>query len=239
MKKIALTQEYFALVDDEDFEWLVRYRWSIDKHPHTYYANTYKQHENIRMHRLILGLKKGDKRECDHIDGNGLNNQKSNLRICTNQQNQYNRKLTKDSVSKYKGVCWRKYIGKWQANICMNGKIICLGSFSDEQQAAKMYDKVAIAEWGEFAHTNFPRQDYAEQKLPRAVDFLEQRRKNQSSSFHGVSWHKGINKWVARICINRKHISLGSFDNEQDAVNAYNQAAKKLHKTKARLNDVK
>jgi len=109
--------------------------------------------KNTAMHRFIM--KPPDDLVVDHIDGNGLNNTRANLRICTYQQNIFNRKgWGKDS--KYKGVSWDKRSKKWRAKIRYNSKDKHLGVFEDEIEAAKEYDKEAAKLFGEFAYLNFP-----------------------------------------------------------------------------------
>jgi hypothetical protein len=158
MKMIPLTQGKFALVDDEDFEYLNQFKWCADKIGIKWYCGrnivigTNKKF--IRMHRIILGLEIGDGKHTDHIDGNGLNNQRSNLRICTNAENRYNQKK-KQGSSIYKCVSWNKKTMKWISKITFKGKQIYLGSFNIEEDAAKAYDKKAMELFGEFARTNF------------------------------------------------------------------------------------
>ncbi len=109
--------------------------------------------KNTAMHRFIM--KPAEGLVVDHIDGNGLNNTRANLRICTYQQNICNRKgWGKDS--KYKGVCWDIYNKKWRAQINFNRECRYLGVFEDEIEAAKEYDKHAKKLFGEFAYLNFP-----------------------------------------------------------------------------------
>lgn len=111
----------------------------------------------IRIHRLVaeyfLGLKDGE--IVDHIDGNRLNNNVSNLRICTPSQNQGNRKLSKNSTSGFKGVCWQKNLKKWQMACRIGGKRV-YAWFDDKEDAARAYDKVASEAHGAFAKLNFP-----------------------------------------------------------------------------------
>jgi len=151
MKKIPLTQGKFALVDDEDFEYLSQWKWCANKSHNTFYVitNIYKNGKWTidMMHRLLL-----DGKQIDHKDGNGLNNQKKNLRACTHQQNQANRRPTK-GTSKYKGVCCRNK--KWQSYIRIDGKRIHLGYFDSEIDAAMSYDRAALQYFGDFARTNF------------------------------------------------------------------------------------
>ncbi|KKL21312.1 hypothetical protein LCGC14_2446720 [marine sediment metagenome] len=157
MKKIPLTQGYFALVDDEDYEWLSKHKWRVYRDKTNCYAFTkirigYKEHIQPRMHRLIMNPTVTE--QIDHIDGNGLNNRKSNLRICNGQQNQQNRRPTRKASSQYKGVAWHKRSKKWIARITVDKKIIHLGYFNDEESAARVYDKAAKKYFGEFARIN-------------------------------------------------------------------------------------
>ena len=165
MKIIPLTQGKVALVDDEDFDWLSQYKWCAikdSKRSYIYYVarTTPKQNGKqrmIMMHREILGLPKGV--QTDHRNGNGLDNQKANLRPATHQQNQFNRQSHHKGTSKYKGVGWHKSTQKWRAHIGFNCKLIHLGLFDDEKEAAKAYDCKAKELFGEFANLNFPEKE--------------------------------------------------------------------------------
>lgn len=158
MKKIRLTQNKIALVDDEDFEWLNQYKWYAQKGCHTFYAirTIYKNNKprTVRMHREILGLFFGDGLKIDHKNHNGLNNQKKNLRFATRSQNAMNQKI-RITTSNYKGVSWHKGNKKWIAYIKINGKRLYLGLFNNEVEAAKIYDKEAKQLFGEYANINF------------------------------------------------------------------------------------
>jgi hypothetical protein len=105
------------------------------------------------MHREIMNPPEG--LVVDHIDHNGLNNRKSNLRICTRSQNQCNQ-YRFDGKSKYKGVAWFKRTRKWTAAVCLRGKRYRLGYFEREIDAAMAYDKAAKKYHREFACLNFP-----------------------------------------------------------------------------------
>jgi len=140
MRTIELTQGKLALVDDEDFEELNQYKWFANKRGNTFYAvrNTKRPNRTkIRMHKEIMDTPKG--LETDHIDGDGLNNCRPNLRVVTSRQNQQNRHTPKSSI--YPGICWWKDRGKWRARIEINGKRKHLGLFDVEEEAYNAYLK--------------------------------------------------------------------------------------------------
>ena len=161
MKQIKLTQNQYALVDDEDFDELNQYKWTAcyNKCIKGYYALRHIRLKNgkqitILMYRVIMNTPKG--MHTDHSNHNPLDNRKVNLRICTRSQNQQNRVQHKNMTSKYKGVYWSKTHKKWSVRIKINKKQIHLGYFDSEIDAGKVYDKVAVKYFGEFACTNFP-----------------------------------------------------------------------------------
>lgn len=141
-----------VLVDDEDFETVSKYTWHVEKSKHTFYAATsYRSYGNVvtmRMHRLLTELMS------DHIDGNGLNNQRSNLRACTFSQNNANMKSRTGSSSSYLGVSWCNRQKKWRASIQKNGKSKSLGYWDSEIKAAKVYNFEAIKLHGTFTKLN-------------------------------------------------------------------------------------
>lgn len=141
-----------ALVDDEDFEFLNKFIWSYEKKPHTSYASTQLEDRRVYMHQLILPCPEG----CtpDHINGNGLDNQRSNLRIATYSQNSANRRLPKNKSSKYRGVTWSISNNQWMAQLKNKGHNIYLGYFSSEIDAARAYNRAALEKFGEFARIN-------------------------------------------------------------------------------------
>jgi hypothetical protein len=153
MKEIKLTRGKVALVDDDDFDYLNQWRWFAHQGRSTFYAETNQKingkYKTIKMHRVIMNPDNG--LQIDHIDHNGLNNQKSNLRNATNGQNQMNRKAS--GAVKYLGV---NRFGKYfQARISVNKSRIFLGYFINAKDAALAYDNAAILFHGEFANVNF------------------------------------------------------------------------------------
>jgi len=160
-KEILLTQGKIALVDDEDYEWLSRYRWCAHKDKNTYYAtrNFWRKGKWIylKMHREILGLETGDGKITDHRDRNGLNNQRYNLRTVSRSLNAHNRKIDKRNTCGYRGVRWNKQCKKWISRIRVDGVLIYCGIYSSLIDAAKAYDAEATKHRGGDAVLNFPR----------------------------------------------------------------------------------
>ena len=152
MKIIALTQGKETIVDDNDYDYLSQFKWCY----HKGYAARNIRLENgkqttIKMHRIIIDCPQG--LLVDHINGDSLDNRRSNLRIVTNQQNNMNKKHY--SRSGFKGVYFNKLAQKWHAQIALNNKVIYLGLFNDLVEAAKAYDKKALELFGEYARLNF------------------------------------------------------------------------------------
>lgn len=158
MKEIKLTQGKVALVDDHLFEELNKFKWYAHKAGNTFYAHRKIRLEGVRktlkMHRCILDLTNINI-VVDHINHNGLDNQLSNIRACTNKENHRNQRIRTGGTSKFKGVCMPKKYKNWQASIKCNGVYICIGQFRCEIEAAKAYDKAALHYFGEFANLNF------------------------------------------------------------------------------------
>lgn len=159
MKTISLTRDKVALVDDIDFDFLNQFNWYAWEEPkakNLYYAvrniSTDTGRTTLRMHNVLLTPIRGY--DVDHIDGNGLNNQRSNLRYLTHALNNTNCR-TVEGKSAYKGVT--RYRNGWQARISANGVRSHLGCFESEKDAAKAYDRAALELFnGQFARLNFP-----------------------------------------------------------------------------------
>ena len=142
MKKMELTQGQFAIVDDEDFEKVNQLKWHAAKGGNTFYAMRGRSDTTRYMHWEIIGEPPAGL-VTDHIDGNGLNNQKHNLRQVTRRQNCQNMVNVKSS-SKYPGVHFYKRYGKWQAKITIDGKSKHVGYFDDEIDAFRAYEKAVL-----------------------------------------------------------------------------------------------
>lgn len=160
MKEIELSQGYKALVDDIDFEHLNQFKWNVRIVSSTKYAkrsDRYSIPKTIQMHRIIMNCPKD--MMVDHINGNGLDNRRENLRICTRSNNLMNSNKPKGkNTSKYKGVSKLNYSNKkwkcWRAEIRINRKAIFLGTFKTQKEAALAYNEAAIKYFGKFAKLN-------------------------------------------------------------------------------------
>jgi hypothetical protein len=162
-KLMPLTQDKYAIVDAEDYDQLGQYKWYAKKGGNTYYAargvRVYKDGKyvgvkQILMHRVITNAPAG--MMVDHRDHNGLNNRRSNLRLCTREQNAQNSRPRRGTSSRYKGVSREKARNSYIVHIRHNGKRISIGRFKSEIAAAKAYDKKARELFGRFAYLNFP-----------------------------------------------------------------------------------
>jgi len=155
-KEIILSRGKAAIVDASDFDWLNQWKWCALYHKSfdQWYAvrNIWISDELrtlLYMHRFILDAPKG--MEVDHRNGNGLDNTRFNIRICTRAQNQQNRLVKNKNTSGYKGVSWHKVNKQWQTSISVNGNRIYLGSYEDKDAAAARYLEAAKFYHGEFA----------------------------------------------------------------------------------------
>ena len=151
MKEILLAQGEVAVVDDEDYSRLSKYKWCCRSDGYVVRSTRVKgKSKTLYMHREILQTPEG--MDTDHINHNKLDNQKTNLRACTRAQNLYNQKQ-KQNISGYKGV---ERVGqRWRAAIGIDGKYVRLGCFLNKEDAARAYDHAARGLFGEFASTNF------------------------------------------------------------------------------------
>jgi hypothetical protein len=159
MKKIPLSRGLFALVDDDDFEFLNQWKWYAAAYGkgYTYAVRTLVRPNGnngvLKMHRVIMNAPTD--MVVDHKNHDCLDNRKSNLRICSRSQNSMNSCARRGTASGLKGVCRAKK-GMWTAGIRVQGKMIHLGTFSDKALAAKAYDQAAVKYFKDFAKLNFP-----------------------------------------------------------------------------------
>lgn len=145
-----------AYVDKEDFDLVKAYTWSINN---LGYARTAIRRDGVTkqilLHRLILGLVNAPKNiYTDHIDGNPSNNRKYNLRIATNQQNQYNAKVSTINSSGHRGVTWRRDTQKWRATLNINKENTYLGEYATKKEAIKVRQDAEQKHYGDYSALN-------------------------------------------------------------------------------------
>lgn len=151
MKLLRLSRGLSAVVDDEDYERASAFKWcALPTHGTFYAMRNLSPNGRMFLHHFILGVNM----QIDHINHNGLDNQKRNLRPCSTSQNAMNRRLRKTSKSGRKGACWISRSRKWAAYIQVNKRKVHLGYFESLEKAANAYDVAAIKYFGTFALTN-------------------------------------------------------------------------------------
>lgn len=210
---VPLTQGQQSIIDLEDVPEIGKNNWQIQKSPvkhvDRYYAyrskylgmrNGKKVQKTIMMHRIVMGDPKD--LDIDHLNGDGLDNRRSNLRAVSNRENCQNRHHEK--TSKYPGVNWDNHFNKWKARISLNNELKHLGLFNTELEAYGAYKRACI-----------------EINEGKSFEELTQYLQKTSSKFKGVSWNKNANKWKAAIMINGKTKHLGYFSSEVEASRAY------------------
>lgn len=225
MKLIPLTKGLFAQVDDGDFESLSKHKWYADSVTRNCtYAKTYVEGKGVRMHRLLMSPVKGV--EVDHVDGDGLNNQRANLRVCSHAENARNRPSPKvkdaQNSSGFKGVSVEYRAGillGYRACIMDNYKQRYLGRFSTAVKAAIAYNRAAKETHGEFAYQN-PVEDDG---LPLKGTLPDKRVKR--SRYRGVTV-QASGRIIVYFCTKDTRKSLGTFKTEEEAARRWDAEAR-------------
>lgn len=152
---VAMTRGYVAMVDAADIGHLDR-KWQANPQNRTVYAKRGGRKGTVYLHRLILHVQPG--MEIDHVDGNGLNNSRSNLRACSHGENNAHRRKPRRALSssRFLGVSWRRIEKKWCARLSTKVSSQHIGYFDSEHEAALAYDAAAARRFGRFAKLNFP-----------------------------------------------------------------------------------
>ncbi|MFH1605408.1 MAG: AP2 domain-containing protein [Pseudomonadota bacterium] len=215
MKQIPLTKNQYALVDDEDYDWLMQWKWCVLGTENQYairggrISDGDRRGKSILMHRELLNP--DPEQQVDHINGNGFDNRRSNLRLCTPNQNRQH--ITIRQHGQYKGV--RQHDGGgWSSYISHDNKQEYLGYYTTEEEAAAAYNKRAVELFGEFADLN-----YVKDIIPRPLGFTHR----GTSGYYGVTWDKHRKKWKAKIRKGKKHVYLGRFDSAEEASQVVNE----------------
>lgn len=255
--QIPLNKGYIAIVDEDDAV-LAAFNWFVDKKKNTHYAKrnigSRSNHISMYLHRnvmeRVLGrpLAKGE--VVDHINHNGLDNRRSNVRLATQSQNMANQYLSDRNKSGFKGVRWDSDRQRWATSIGVNGEVVHLGRFTSLHAAIVAYNEAATQYFGEYAVLNVIPSDLDEaayrptlrpqkprSKPPKSTS-RKGLQKNNKSGFKGVSWRGSSQKWAASISINGKQKHLGVFTDIRKAAQAYNDAAIAYLGEQAILNEI-
>lgn len=205
---IGITQ-----VDPDVYEKYRHIKW---RNSSGYAIGTILYKTPVRLHRLIVNAPKG--MEVDHIDGNPLNNCRSNLRLCTRTENAKNRRKSKHGKVPYKGVRHNTTDGRnrgYTARISLKGKYLDLGTYETAEEAARVYDTAARTHYGEFARLNFP-EGTIQGFLPTA------KKRIKTSQYRGVQKRNLF--WRAILVREGKNVHLGDCESEEAAARLYDQA---------------
>ena len=234
-----------ALVDDEDYALVARYRWNAAEYKTSAgvistYAVTGMRREdgtrgNVLMHNLIMGIL-----GVDHFNHNGLDNQRENLRAATDTENQGNKRHKLSGSSQYKGVSWSKQKKRWVAQIRRDGKVRSLGLFDFEVDAARAYDAAARPLFGAFACLNFPGPGESAAHGAGNLDITAGTPGGDRLPAAGTSPYLGVisarGTWQARITSGGRPRHLGTYASDIRAALAYDAAAPGVFGSGARLN---
>jgi len=237
-----------VLIDEEDWEKVSQYNWHLRYNRGVFYAITNiphpdggflgstraKRRSTLQIHRLIVDVPQG--LVVDHKNHNGLDNRKSNLRVCTPAENARNRRLAKKTASGYKGVRRNGSDNCWQARIRIGKKLRNIGCFATAEEAALAYDAKALELFGEYAHLNFPDEpsqevlDLISEDREKYEAQKKQRWGYRKGQFRGITKHAG--KWRSK----HRGEELGRYDTPEEAARAYDERVIELYGEYAYLN---
>jgi len=219
-KEIPLTRGKTAKVDDEDYEMLAEHTWHLNG---GYAANA----KLGRMHRVLMQAPKG--LMVDHVNGDTLDNRRVNLRVCSNSQNQANRRRAR-GASQFKGVTWQKRPsgrGFWKAQLVVRGDVLYLGAFNTDVDAAAAYNVAAQKHFGDYAHLNDLSVPPAGWTSSEPRDRKQVLRTNPWG-FKGVSYDKTRHCWTAQLTYKGVSHLKKRYPTAEAAARAYDTVAREV-----------
>lgn len=219
--RIALTQGLHTLVDDCDADWVRQWDWrACRRSRHLVYAFRGDGHSApVLLHREIARRTGLDPTglHVDHVNGDGLDNRRENLRVATSGQNQHNqRHKSPGKSSRYKGVTWNAQVRKWQARICRAGHHHYLGLFTSEAAAQAAYAAAAVELFGEYA-APYVEEEPLPERHPTPSSTPRKTRSLRSSRYLGVAWNRACGKWEACVKVGGRKEYVGLYSHEADA----------------------
>jgi hypothetical protein len=220
MKELKLTRGMVALVDDDDFEKVNKYNWCICNAKYRIYAKSVVGD----LHRFILNPPKG--KVVDHINGNGLDNRKENLRICDPKENVRNARRGTDNKSGHNGIYWHKASKKWMARITVDYKDIYLGVFENIEDAIKSRREAEAKYFGEFINLIDQEMKPIEITHPAAGKMDKRKSCMSKNKYKGVTKHKS--GFIVRLVLPDKgRTVLGYKKTEEEGARLYISEFKK------------
>lgn len=236
VKKIPLQNGMVALVDDEDFDRVNQYVWTVN----TTIAKTNlvvrNRILNTVLQKFILGNDASDDGFITFKNKNDLDFRRSNLIVTDRKGVSIRKKGNKNASSKYKGVSWCKRSKRWLAQIQTKGKHIHLGYFDLEEEAAEKYNKASLEIFGEQAYQNLIGNYNGSEEVDLKQAKKHRRINGNTSKFRGVSLNSKMNRYVSSTTFKGEYFYLGTFSNEIEAAKVYDKKAIELHGEKAVLN---
>jgi hypothetical protein len=222
-------------IDDDDAERVLQRKWYVRvPEANTPYCYTWVYTGGkviaTSLHRFITNMVGNNSAVIDHIDHNGLNNQKANLRVCSILENAWNKKRGRNNTSGYKGVSWKN--DKWCARIMKNRESYDMGSYDSIEEAAFAYDVAALHLFGEFSCINFDKSLYIDVDVEKEYNA---RHYTPTCMYRGVV-KRHSTRYETNVCDHRKVLYLGSFPTAEQAAIAYDAKAFELLSSAARLN---
>lgn len=207
---------------DDDYEGTPGEKWYLTPDGYVYHVVGGKREF---LHRRVAGTPTG--KYTDHKNGNRLDNRRTNLRICTTQENLQNRKKHVNNKGKYKGVTKHESSsGLIRYHATIQGEY--LGTYESEEEAARAYDLEATKRFGEYSRPN----NVSVEKEPKRVVG----NRTTDNKYRGIAWIKEKEKWRSRIIEDGKYIFLGYFDSPEEAAEAYDIGARERGHPEKRMN---
>lgn len=195
------------LIDDEDYTKIKDYKWHLMRKKaeegNLFYFTTttylpYKERRgSVFLHRVIMDCQLGDGKIVDHKNHNTLDCRKENLRICTSFDNMRSVNKSKRNTSGYKGIHQNNVTKKWIARVQMKDSKLSLGTYDTPEEAARAYDRGALFHYGEFAITNFPRENYTDNDMKHLNQSTGRKLNHNSSGYIDIIWNHKNRDWRA------------------------------------------